>query len=264
LYWDYHQENISILGMQGSGKTTKAHDFLDTIPNTPRLIISPQRPMKLYGQYGNPIYSVKEIVQGGAFVWNSTKPNEKMFNQICKKVMTLKNMVMVVDDAHEFCKKQKIPEEWDTLINSGRNRGITSIFISPSPNLLNNTILQSSQHLISYSFVLESQIEYARKNFFGDIGYLLLFRPARPYKYKKYPQLEKHDYLHRFVGDDFVTWTDSRNNETQLKSISDLKQTNQIVEDDTTEDVEQTDTETIEDDTTEDVEQLEQEDEEID
>ena len=238
MNWVTHQENITILGMQGSGKTTLAKNILDSIPNTPRLIISPQRPLDLYGSYGKPINTVEEITKDGAFVWNANKPDEKLFDKICKKVMTLSNMVMLVDDAHEFCKKQKIPKEWDTLINSGRNRGITSIFISPSPNLLHNVILQSSQHLFSFRFALESQIEYARKNFFGDIGYLLLFQPARPYKYKPYPQMEKHDTLHRFVNDDYVTWTDSQHNSQKLNSIADTLQNDPAPEQDQHQEVE--------------------------
>ena len=224
MHWITHQENITILGMQESGKTTLTKEFLNTIPSTPRLIISPQMPMEHYGEYGNPITTVDEIVQGGAFVWTANKPDDLMMNRICKKVMTLKKMVMVVDDAHEFCKKQKMPKEWETLINSGRNRGITSIFISPSPNLLHNIILQSSQHLISFRFALESQIEYAKKNFFGDIAYLLLFPPARPAKFKPYVELGNHNYLHRSVKENFVTWTDENGKEVQLKTISDLKQ----------------------------------------
>lgn len=222
MKWITHQENILIFGLQGSGKTTLAKNFLDSIPSTPRLIISPQRPMELYGQYGNPISSVDEIKEGGAFVWIANKPDENMFNRICKKVMSLKNMVMVVDDAHEFCKKQKMPKEWDTLINSGRNRGITSIFISPAPNLLHNVIIQSSQHLLSFRFAIESQIEYAKKNFFGDVAYLLLFPPARPYKYKDLPQLEKHDHIHRSVNEHFMTWTKTNGEIVTIQSIKDL------------------------------------------
>ena len=221
MKWVTHQENMSILGMQGSGKTTLAKNILYTITRTPRIIISPQQPLKLYSEFGDPISKIEDIQNGRAMLWVG-KTDEHTFSKICKKVMTLKNMVMVVDDAHEFSKKQKIPAEWSTLINSGRNRGITSIFISPSPNLLHNVILQSSQHLFSFRFVLESQIEYAKKNFFGDTANLLLFKPARPEKFQKYPEMGKHDYLHRYVEDDFVTWYNTEKNErTHLYSITD-------------------------------------------
>ena len=40
--WTVFQQNIAILGMQGSGKTTWAKKILDSVPNSPRLIVSPQ------------------------------------------------------------------------------------------------------------------------------------------------------------------------------------------------------------------------------
>ena len=120
INWNVHEENIAILGLQGSGKTTLAKNLLGSIPNTPRLIISPQNPQGLYGSYGIPVREIKDIQQNGAMLWVG-KTDENTFENICNHVMAhLTNTVMVIDDCHEFCKKQKMPKAWATLINSGR------------------------------------------------------------------------------------------------------------------------------------------------
>ena len=200
MNWQTHEENVAILGLQGSGKTTLAKSLLSAIPNTPRLIVSPQNPSGLYGGYGQPINDIEQIQQNAAMLWTG-RTDERTFAAICNKVMTLSNTVMLVDDCHEQCKKQKMPREWATLINSGRNRGITSIFISPSPNLVHNNVLQSVHHLFSFRFVLESQIEYAKKNFFGDHAYILMPKATRPTRYQSIEaEAGKHDYLYRSIS----------------------------------------------------------------
>lgn len=200
MNWNVHEENVGILGLQGSGKTTLAKNILSCIPNTARLIISPQNPAGLYGNYGEPINKLEQINNNQAMLWTGST-SEEMFARICRQVMKCSNMIMVVDDCHEFCKKQKMPREWATLINSGRNRGITSIFISPSPNLVHNNVLQSVTHLYSFRFVLESQIEFAKKNFFGDYAYTLMPPQSRPSKYSHFPEIGKHDYLYRSAAE---------------------------------------------------------------
>lgn len=206
--WNVHDENITILGMQGSGKTTLARRLLDSVPSVPRLIISPQNPRKHYGQYGHPVGRMEDIRQDGFYLWTAPL-NQRIFDRITRRAMQLKNMLLVIDDAHEFATKQKMPPDWATLINSGRNRGITSIFISPAPNVLNNIIMQSSHHLVSFRFALESQIEHSRKNFFGDSGYLLMNPAARPRRYRKWPALGPHDYLYRNIADPAVYYHDA-------------------------------------------------------
>ena len=224
MNWNQYEENFGILGLQGSGKTTFARNLLNQIPSHPRLIISPQRPEKNYGQYGNAINDIDELKPNGAFLWtnyNYADPQE-FIDLIAKKVMTFNNFLLVVDDAHEFCTKQKMPTEWKRLINSGRNRGINSIMLSTSPNLLNNVILQSCQHLISFRFALETQVDYAKKNFFGDCAYLLLQQKARPDIYRKYDQMQKHEFLYKSINETKIRFYFEDGRYLEMDSIHDF------------------------------------------
>lgn len=222
MRWRVDQENITILGMQGSGKTTIARHLLDSIPAQPRLIISPQTPVRHYGPYGNLVNDIRDVQNGGAYLWMGNTDVDTL-ERIFAHVMRFKNFLIVIDDVHEFCSKQKIGPNFATYINSGRNRGLSSIWISPNPTLVSNILLSSSTHLFSFRFVLESHIEYSRKNFFGSSGYLLLNQRTRPYAYQRYPQLDKHDYLYRSVNEDYIE-LHRGDQVTPLYDISDLQE----------------------------------------
>jgi hypothetical protein len=91
----------------------------------------------------------------------------------------MSDIVLLVDDVHEFCSKQKMPSNFNTLIQSGRNRGICGMYLSPSANLVNNYILQSCQHIFAFKMKLHSQIEWLEKNYFGNDPEILIAKDLR-------------------------------------------------------------------------------------
>jgi len=197
-------ENIGILGQQGEGKTQKARTVLDTIPNIPRWIWSPQRPTEHYQGYGKYVSELKDL-QHGAFVWTGDFSKSTFLKFISKAFHEMKNLVVVIDDVHEQCTKQAIPPEFEYFILSGRNRGLSGIYISPFPNRVHNSILGSCQHLFAYRFDLQSQIEWMKANFFGDEAWFLVSKEKRrafnsPEDLMKMP---KHSFIYRKNTDEF-------------------------------------------------------------
>ena len=197
-----YQQNTVILGMQGSGKTTLAQDVLDVLPHVPRLIISPQKTKENYGGYGTPIDKISEIQNDTAMLWTGdfSKPT---FELICKTLMArTANIMLLVDDVHEFCEKQKMPPQFGKLILSGRNRGIFGLYLSPFPQRVHNDIL-SAPHIISFKMALRSQIDWLENNAFGNDAELLLPKSLRNERKEilldcDVDVLPKHSYMYRF------------------------------------------------------------------
>jgi hypothetical protein len=101
---------------------------------------------------------------------------------------------------HEQVSKQFISPEFESLILSGRNRGISCIYISPAPAKVHNSILGSCSHIFAYKMTLQSQIEWLRDNFYGNEAWLLLSKDLRNkfYRGENDPdQLPKFSYLYR-------------------------------------------------------------------
>ncbi len=197
--WSPFKEDIGIFGKKGEGKTSRARVILDTIPNIPRWIWSPQRPLENFAGYGTPVSNFDDL-EHGAFIWTGTY-NKEMFLKFCDKAFHyMRNLVLVFDDVHEYVSKQFIPPEFETLILSGRNRGLSSIFISPMPAKVHNSILAQCSHIFAYNFNLQTQIEWLRDNFFGNEAWLLLSKDLRNKFYtdvNSIDQLPKFSYLYR-------------------------------------------------------------------
>jgi len=175
--WSPFYENIGILGQQGEGKTTQAREILLEVPNIPRFVWSPQRPKDHFNGYGDFVNNIEEIQK--FTVWTGDF-GKKTFLKICDKIFkTMTDIVFVVDDVHEQCTKQMIAPEFEHLILSGRNRGISGIYISPYPNRIHNSILGSCQHLFSFRFDLQAQVEWMAQNFFGNDAWILLAKDKR-------------------------------------------------------------------------------------
>jgi len=193
------QENVGILGMQGSGKTTLARDILAAMPRVKRFIWSPQWPMDRYGEFGAAAPDLSKLPRSGAHVFTG-EFSAQNFDRVCAWAMRQTNTVMVFDDVHEYVKKQKIPDPFARLINSGRNRGVCSIFLTPSPNIVHNTVLQSCKHIFAFKMGIESQIKWLALNYYGQDAYVLLPRPLRretPTIGDQWDVLPDHSYLYR-------------------------------------------------------------------
>jgi len=197
--WSPYYEDIGIFGKKGEGKTERAKRVLDLIPNLPRWIWSPQRPLENYSGYGEPVTTIEDL-KYGAYLFNGDYTREN-FKRFCTRAFHhIRNIVLVIDDVHEQCTKQFISPEFESLILSGRNRGISSIFISPPPSKVHNSILSQCSHIFAYKMTLYSQIEWIEKNFFGQEAWLLLTKDLRNrfYTGENDPdQLPKYSYLYR-------------------------------------------------------------------
>ncbi len=201
--WSPYYEDIFISGKKGEGKTTRAKKILDLIPNIPRWIWSPQRPLENFAGYGEPVTSISEMRHGAyLFAGDYTKAN---FQEFCERSFSyMRNIVNVIDDVHEQQTKQFIPTYFENLILSGRNRGISNIFISPTPAKVNNTILSQASHYFCYKQTLVNQIEWFRDNVFGNEAWLLLSKDLRNKHYvsdSDPQQLPKFSYLYRKDSD---------------------------------------------------------------
>lgn len=197
--WKPLEEDIFITGKKGEGKTSRCKRILDLIPNLAYWIWSPQRPIENYGSYGHIVRNINQM-QFGHYVYAGEDWSDESFVRFLRRAFTqMRNIVLVLDDIHERTTKQSIIKELRNLVLSGRNRGISSIFITTSPKSIPNYILGNVSHVFAYQMVLESDIEWLQKNLLGPDAWILIPKDKR--KIFNTPEdidvLPKYSYVYR-------------------------------------------------------------------
>ena len=115
------------------------------------------------------------------------------------------NCLLVVDDVHEQATKHKVRPNFARLLNSGRNRGLCTLMLTPYPNLVSNTILQAARHRFVFRLDMESQVEWVQRSIAGRDAWLLVPRDLRRHEPTQHAELDvlpPHACLYRYDGHD--------------------------------------------------------------
>jgi len=195
-----YKEDICIVGAKGKGKTERAKRVLETIPDIPYWIWDTS---DNFEPYGSLVHRVEDL-QYGQYVLQAHDKGEKSFAKFVNKAFTLRNIVIVIDELHHYVSKQKSSTELYNLVLSGRNRGISSIFITTRPASIPNWILSNITHVFAYPLFLQSDIEWFKDNFFGNEAWLLLSKDKRKGFFTSpddYDVLPDYSYIYRKDGD---------------------------------------------------------------
>ena len=109
---------------------------------------------------------------------------------------------MVLDDLHERVTKRAIVKELRNLVLSGRNRGISSIYITTTPRSVPNEILGNVSHVFAYSFVMQVDVEWLEKNLLGADAWILISKDKRKYfQDSEIDVLPSRSYVYRNESD---------------------------------------------------------------
>lgn len=138
---------ITVLGMTQSGKSYFVKNLLKSY--SARLIYDIKGEYKDFGVVVHDLKSLRETFLSGCdkVVYHTENLSFEHFDEVCKFVyMHLKNIVFVVDEAHNFCSKAYIPEYFKRIITvcQGVPYKIGVIAVSQRGQNLHNDILGNS------------------------------------------------------------------------------------------------------------------------
>ncbi len=199
-----YRQDIFITGMKGSGKTTKCKTILVSINHLRKIIWSPQKPTEHYDGFGRVVYDFKEMNDTftGGLLYNGDFSVDNFVKFLEHTFHNCHNVVLVLDDLHEYVHKHSVLQALSNVIQSGRNRGISNIMLATTPASIPNWILGNVTHAFAFEFHLEGQIEWCQKNFFGLEAWLLTSKDKRIkfFNGENDPEiLPKYSYIYRNV-----------------------------------------------------------------
>lgn len=198
------QDDILIIGGKGEGKTEEGKKILTTIPNIPYWIWDYSN--KFQG-FGNLVHRVQDL-QYGQYVIQATDKSKENYGRFLNKAFTeigdrIANLVVITDELHQYTNKNEIFQPLYHLILSGRNKGISSIFMTTRTHSVPNYILTNIEHLFAFRLKLQSDIEWL-ESYVGTEAQLLLPKDKRK-KFFIAPEdidiLPKYSYIYRNMAE---------------------------------------------------------------
>jgi len=192
-----YDEDIVIVGGKGRGKTTRAKWLTSQISALPYIIWDYQW---LFSGFGSIVHTVDELKYGQYIL----QPYDKGYNnfiKFCNKIYygaikgEFSNLVLIIDELHQYVTKQKACPELYSIVMSARNQGVSGVYLSTRPASLPNWILTNAEHVFAYGLNTLGDIIWL-KDFIGDKAWLLL-PPDKRKELKEQPLLPKHSCIYR-------------------------------------------------------------------
>jgi hypothetical protein len=197
--YNVYQEDVVIIGKKREGKTDRAKKILESIQDVPYWIWDFGN---VFTGYGHVVHSIDDL-QYGQYVVQERDKSETRFRQFCQKIIDgamngeLTNLVIVIDEIHQYVRKQSILQELYNIVMSLRNFGICGIYISTRPQAIPNWILENVTHVFAYRLELSGSIIWLR-DYLGMEAWLLLPKDKRKFLFsEKYKDLPQHSFIYR-------------------------------------------------------------------
>ena len=198
----YYQENILVVGMIGSGKTHLVQSILDSLPNTLKWIWDESDNFN----QGIMVHDLNRLTKQNS-VLRLQNRSQQSFDEYMKVIYEnalsyeLTNLVNVVDEVQKFTNPRDSDSYLFKTVTSMRNRGISNIFITPSPSLIPKWIRENTIHFFGLKTSDYDHLDYMDKNFFGAEAWLLTTNDKRR-KLQNEPNLGKYSYIYRNIYED--------------------------------------------------------------
>ena len=201
-----YNEDIAILGSKGSGKSYLANNLLQNLHGINVYVWDFNHQFHdsrsiLFHDLDD---MTKTIEEAGTHtihcILQDYNKEEQQFRKFCKFAFNRGNCVLIIDEVHTYCTKQKIIKEYNDLILSGRPRGVSVISISSRPASLPNNVLSNASHVFSFKLNLESDCEFLESYMGSEVWQLMPVDKRK--KMRDSPELEKHSFYYRNMDED--------------------------------------------------------------
>lgn len=195
-----YRDDLLIVGGKGKGKTERAKKIMLLLSGISYWIWDYSHK---FNGYGKLVHRVEDL-QYGQYVIQAHDKSLANYTKFLKKAFhNYRNLVVVTDELHQYTTKNQVLQPLYEFVLSGRNRGLSSIFLTTRPQSVPNYILSNLQHIFAYSLALSSDIEWLR-DYIGIEAWLLIPKDKRRQYFlgpEDFDVLPKYSYIYRNLDD---------------------------------------------------------------
>jgi len=194
-----YEEDIVITGAKGLRKTTLAKIILRSFKTCNYWVydFNWKFDKDHYAIYdANVVHHLQELNATGKFIFQPFNKSKQTFEDFLELAKTKWNLIICIDEIHQYVKKQAYPQALYEIVMSLRNHGLSGIYISTLPSAIPNFILTNCKHVFSFRLYVKDHVKYLSE-WLGSEAWQLLPKDRRPKQYTHYEELEPHRCIYR-------------------------------------------------------------------
>ena len=194
-----YNESIVITGSQGSGKSYLANTLLQNLHGVNVFVWDFNH--QFHDSRAVVVHHLEEMIEmfdevkKGKYILQDFNKEENQFRKFCKYAFSKGNVVVIIDEAHIYLSKQKILQEYNELILSGRPRGISVISLSTRPAALPNNCLTNAKHVFTFRLNIESDVKFLESWLGSEVWQVV--QQNKRMKHKDLAELPEHSFFYR-------------------------------------------------------------------
>lgn len=160
---------VALVGRKGSGKSTLVGEIVREFPRA--LIVDT---MNEYGGnigadvafgFDAAVEAVLEAERSRRYRFSLRGLEHDQVLEILEGVGTLRELLVVVEEASAYMKAQQIPWEIAQLVRMGRHNGISQLYVAQRPSMLHLDVISQADVIVSFQ-------QHARRDVETLVGHL--------------------------------------------------------------------------------------------
>jgi hypothetical protein len=145
---------IALVGRKGSGKSTLVGEIVCEHERTVVVDTMNEYGEKLGAEvvlgYDQAVDAVLEASRRRRFRFSLRGLEHDQVLEILEGVATLRELLLVVEEASAYMKAQQIPWEIAQLVRMGRHQGISQLYVAQRPTMLHLDVISQADVIVSF------------------------------------------------------------------------------------------------------------------
>lgn len=159
--WNAYKENCIIVGAAQGGKTNLGKVLTKFLEMSGFNIIVRDVHRRFTNLDPSKVKThIFNLTGMGFEIYQPINDSDQDFIDFVAFCSTKNNLVMVIDELHNYCKKQKAPKELDWFCRNCNNRSMGYIMIFQAPAEVPNYVLRNANHRFCFALDVPTDIDY--------------------------------------------------------------------------------------------------------
>ena len=184
--FEAYNEDIFICGSKNSGKSYLANTLMKSLNGVSVWVYDFNS--QFHSSRAMVFHDLTEMLK----VYDGAKRGHYIFKR--------GNLVLIMDEIHTWLTKQKQNKEFNTIILSGRPRGISCVSISSRPASCPNHVLSNTKHVFAFKLNLESDLKFL-EGYLGKDVWVVMPKDKRHHLQDE-DELPEHTFFYRDMDKD--------------------------------------------------------------